>query len=547
MRFGTLTAVFAAALGWGVCAAEPIVFGSAGLELLVRAQLNIPNDEPIDDADPRLATITEIVGVPLQIDSLAGIEFLVNLEVLVLPGNDVEDLVPLADLTQLRELDLAGNFVSDLGPIAGLTDLELLDLTGNMITSVAALREIRGLNQLRLGMNMITQISALANLIGPSVLELNDNEIRDAGPLLSIDDFPLGATIDLRGNPLSNDSLCSVVLPLLDDGLRVFADGECPGLIVGTIRELASSRPVPCALVLAESNTGSLAIGPSALDGTYQIDGLPPGRNTLNVYAPSFISKSGEGSVEPSTQRRISFELSRRSSSGFDVVEGRITDAESGSELAGVQVLATVGQRRVGETYTCATGRYQLLLNGNDPSAMVTYSALGYEDQVVTTAGAASQTINLNLVPIDPGEGSVSGRVFDGRQLLVRGLVGARVTVKVEGGAIAYTTETDALGNYSVTGLRFGIYTVRVSALGIADGVAQRSVEVEGSVDDFEFTLGRFIPRDDPSGCEASGSTTMPGSNAVTEFLMIFVAVGMVTWSCAFARTRGSASLPASA
>jgi len=149
---------------------------------------------------------------------------------------------PLAGLTGLKELGLGGNNIADIAALSNLPMLKRLSLDRNQITDIGALSDLTDLIVLWLDDNDIVDISPLSGLhklgeVGESTdwwleergdtkicLGLSNNQIADIGPLVDNEGLGEGDGIDLRGNPLSGDSL-EVYLPQLEDrGVTVLRD-----------------------------------------------------------------------------------------------------------------------------------------------------------------------------------------------------------------------------------------------------------------------------------------------------------------------------------
>jgi internalin A len=118
-----------------------------------------------------------------NIASLSGLEHWIGLTDLVIWGNQISDLGPLAGLSQLDQLRLGQNLIADLAPLAGLTGLTRLDLDGNQIADFSALAGLTGLTRLSLGGNQIVDISVLSGLTGLTYLDLYFNHIGNIAPL----------------------------------------------------------------------------------------------------------------------------------------------------------------------------------------------------------------------------------------------------------------------------------------------------------------------------------------------------------------------------
>jgi len=85
------------------------------------------------------------------------------------------------------------------------------------------------MTRLYLHYNQIGEINALVGLADLSVLYLDHNQISDIGPLVSNVDFGSGDYVDLRSNPLNEDSICDHVPALEARGVTVdWTVTECP-------------------------------------------------------------------------------------------------------------------------------------------------------------------------------------------------------------------------------------------------------------------------------------------------------------------------------
>lgn len=82
-----------------------------------------------EQSDPTTVTALACPGAGVQ--TLAGINALINLEQLELSDNRITDLSPLLSLKKLRVLNLRNNAVGDVRPLDTLPLLRFLSLEGN--------------------------------------------------------------------------------------------------------------------------------------------------------------------------------------------------------------------------------------------------------------------------------------------------------------------------------------------------------------------------------------------------------------------------------
>jgi len=229
-------ALVAAMVGCGEPAPSAVVFADPNLEAAVREAIAKPED-PIYPSD--LDGLTSFNATGKNIADLTGLEHATSLTQLYLGDNvwisdisalagltgleqldlscnhQISYLSPLANLTRLKSLYLQNNRITVISPLANLTSLRLLSLWGNEIRDISPLADLTGLTQLYLAYNQIRDISPLASLSNLTYLDLEDNQIDDIFPLLENEGFSEGDQIDLRGNPLTADSI-SIYIPELE-------------------------------------------------------------------------------------------------------------------------------------------------------------------------------------------------------------------------------------------------------------------------------------------------------------------------------------------
>lgn len=119
----------AAVLLVGLSACSPIVIiPDNALESAIRAEIRKPLAVFLTQRD--LQGVRKLDASFLNIESLEGLQFCVNVTKLNLNGNFVSDIDQIGNLSNLVRLHLADNMISDIDVIAGLLSLEFLDLSG---------------------------------------------------------------------------------------------------------------------------------------------------------------------------------------------------------------------------------------------------------------------------------------------------------------------------------------------------------------------------------------------------------------------------------
>lgn len=148
---------------------------------------------------------SDLVGLALldannkNIVTLSGVEYCINLIEIFMSDNSVSDLGPIANLTKLRQIQFFNNSISNIGPVAGLVNLEGIILSSNSISDISSL-------------------SGLTNL---HMLLLSDNDISDLSPLVANSGLAAGDTVNLVGNPLSQQAINSDIPALEGRGVTV--------------------------------------------------------------------------------------------------------------------------------------------------------------------------------------------------------------------------------------------------------------------------------------------------------------------------------------
>jgi len=87
------------------------------------------------------------------------------LKILLIWGNQINDISSLAELTHLTELGLGKNRIQDISPIAGATQLSVLHLDRNRINDISQIEQFTGLTSLKVSENPIQNMEPLRKLL----------------------------------------------------------------------------------------------------------------------------------------------------------------------------------------------------------------------------------------------------------------------------------------------------------------------------------------------------------------------------------------------
>ncbi len=174
-----------------------VTFPDTNLESVIRTQISKPSGD-IYRSD--LMAILQINANSRGIANLSGLEYCMGLIEILMADDSVSDLGPVANLIKLRSLQLFNNDISSITPIAGLVNLE----------------------KVILGFNSISDISALSGLTKLHELRLDYNNIADIAPLAANAGIAAGDSVYLNGNPLSQQSVDSLIPTLEARGVTVW-------------------------------------------------------------------------------------------------------------------------------------------------------------------------------------------------------------------------------------------------------------------------------------------------------------------------------------
>ena len=260
-------------------AGDPVDIPDAKLRAAIKTKLRVTSNAPISPAD--IATLSTLLVREGNIHDLTGLEHATNMAVLYLGGNNISDISPLAGLTNLLKLELAGNTIVDISPVAGLTSLTSLHFAGSRIADISPVAGLKRLEYLHLGGNNISDLSVLADLTNLTWLGLWDNRISDLSPLASLTNLtylylvdnnisdlsPLvvhtglgnGDEVDVRGNPLSYQSIHTHIPELQSRGVTVEFDNRTPAPLLNISGVITASNNV--LIVVARDNNGRVLEG----------------------------------------------------------------------------------------------------------------------------------------------------------------------------------------------------------------------------------------------------------------------------------------------
>ncbi len=194
---------------------EVITFSDQEVEAAIRKVLEIPEEwRPIYPSDLLGVRDLELGGK--NASDISWIQHCINLESLNLQLNRITDIAPLGKLSKLRMLDLSSNRISDISSLRSLTELRVLHLDNNLIEDISA---VQSLTKVGMGGSILLRQEGIKVQLG-----LSNNQISDISPLVRNSGIGKQDQVDLRGNPLSEDSVNKLIPELQKRGVEVLHD-----------------------------------------------------------------------------------------------------------------------------------------------------------------------------------------------------------------------------------------------------------------------------------------------------------------------------------
>ena len=222
--------------------AEPVDIPDPNLRAAIENELGKASGDTIRPGD--METLTELIAMDKNLRNLAGLEYATKLKVLDLRDNSVSNISALAELTNLKILRFARNNITDISPVVKLTNLTELNFRSNSVSDISFVTGLTNLTSLWLNGNSISDISPLAKLTKLTELRLDDNSISDISPLVENTGLRNGAEVNLKKNPLNDQSLTIHIPALQGRGVEVLFEDLKP-----TTSEYTLSMPAGISLI----------------------------------------------------------------------------------------------------------------------------------------------------------------------------------------------------------------------------------------------------------------------------------------------------------
>jgi len=251
------------------------------------------------------------------------------------------------------------------------------------------------------------------------------------------------------------------------------SSGSGPGSIAGVVTD--GTNIIGGATV--QAYLGSVLKGSDTTDavtGEYNISVDESGMYVIKAVAPGYSQGSTTANVDITTDPHVTAPDIVLSSGGTVLLDGHVTDYDTGSPLAGVDVEVTLPDGSTVSDTTDGTGYYSFSLNPNIVLQKIEFSLSGYQTKgfINVYVGPTGATKDAILQKVS-GSGTVSGYVTDS----VTGdpIEGATVTNGTD------TVYTDATGYYTFD-LPAGSATITYSASGYNSTNVSITVPVSGTI-----------------------------------------------------------------
>jgi Leucine-rich repeat (LRR) protein len=277
--------------------------GSAPLLVGIPEDIGVFNS--VTDITP-LAALTSLAVLDLSgnpdLADISTISLFTGLQVLVLGRNAITDFTPLTTLTTLKSFYSLYNGMTntDLGYLSGNPSLDWLVVSGNEITSLDPVAALTNIAVVSCRDGLLDDISALAGLPALFYLDFTGNALTGIQPIVDNAEIAGDDLVFLRDNPLSPSSLCDeipLVQARLTGGVLQF-DGVCipnPRTLTVVLTGTGAIEPLPGESIFTQNTPVNLSATPIAGSG-FAFQQWQGDVNTESPY--TIITMSDDKSVE---------------------------------------------------------------------------------------------------------------------------------------------------------------------------------------------------------------------------------------------------------
>lgn len=186
-----------------------------GLQHMVNLERFVIFESNVKDISP-ISNLKKLKSLNVdrsQIENIEPIAQLEKLQFLYLRDNKIKNLKPLSQLKKVKELDVIGNEVTDIKPLFTMPSLEKLYIANNKISDVTGIEQLNKVKLLWAGSTNINNLDSISKMESLIELSINDAEIRDVTPLAKVKNLQ---SLDLEENHISDISSLSELTNLYE-------------------------------------------------------------------------------------------------------------------------------------------------------------------------------------------------------------------------------------------------------------------------------------------------------------------------------------------
>lgn len=258
-----------------------------------------------------------------------------------------------------------------------------------------------------------------------------------------------------------------------------FALDPSPGTIAGTVTRSDTGMTLSGATIRIFQQ--SILIGSTLTDinGAYSFSDLAPGNYIVFVNKTGFQAQFIGAIVSANSTTTVNFVLDPNPGT----IAGKVSDANTGNPIRGALVEVLDGPLLIASALTDPNGNYSIPdLQPNTYTVLA--SASGFQEHFVQATVSSNHTTVVNF-SLNNSPGTISGTVIDAVSL---NPIEDAVVEVFQGTTRIGVVLTDASGNYTISGLAAGIFTVEADAHGF-QGASMTVTVVENATTIVNFAL----------------------------------------------------------
>jgi large repetitive protein len=263
------------------------------------------------------------------------------------------------------------------------------------------------------------------------------------------------------------------------------------GIVQGTITDGNNNNVGGAAVSLIDGSGHVVTTVYSNANGAYSIGNVTPGQYTVKVSANGYQTVTQNETVGDGQTVQADIALQSNSNSSPSIT-GTVTDGITGKFVAGATVTIKNSQGSVVGTAMTGDGGSYTIIGLPAGSYSETLSANNYETTSQSNIAVTTEkltTVNNTMMPYT---GKCLGAVsYNDSNNTPHPISGAKVSIldSVTGNIIGQSVTTDSKGNYSISNIPVGTYSVEVQADNFADSITQNLVVQKNQTSVKDVTL----------------------------------------------------------